>query len=438
MTMLPPGLKTKISEIVEPEIQQFSELISSYHRKVYMLKTFPAVLPIEYHLGSTSRLSESIFNRHMQEMPHCLYYIPVKETISALLQHTSFVEFLCSPRNMQANDCFVNFNDGNVYKDHPLFSNDTQSLQVILYYDDVTVSNVIGSRTTLNKLAFFYVSFCNLPLHLRSQLKLVYLWGVVKVTHLLKYGYDVVLEPFFNKMRKFYNDGFTFTLKENCTVKVQGALALVIGDTLAAHQLLGLKEGVRFANKKCRNCLTRFDQMQVDFTEDCFEMRNIAFHTVQCDMLAVNAHASVQYGINRPSQFFNISHFDPFKCFPQDAMHVLLEGCLPHTIKHMLVYYIKSVFFSLRDLNRKIETFPYFHSDTPCKPSPILDSHLKDGKLNQTASQMWLLSQLLPFYVADYIDFETDEKWKCFSILLRLCALYFCHVLLRIKWTVFG
>ena len=41
--------------------------------------------------------------------------------------------------------------------------------------------------------------------------------------------------------------------------------------------------------------------------------------------------------------------------------------------------------------------------------------------MHQTASQMWLLARLLPFYVADYVDFD-NEKWQCFAVLLRIVS----------------
>ena len=123
-------------------------------------------------------------------------------------------------------------------------------------------------------------------------------------------------------------------MPDGLVFRVRGALAFVVGDTLAAHQLLGLKEGVGFANKKCRNCMTEYNQMQEKFTESDFEMRSTEAHAAQCEMLQTDPHASVEYGINRSSQFFNVLHFDPFKSFSHDVMHILLEGCLSYTMKH--------------------------------------------------------------------------------------------------------
>ena len=47
------------------------------------------------------------------------------------------------------------FCDGSAYKAHPLFSQTSNSLQLILYYDDVELCNPCGSRTKIHKLCEF-------------------------------------------------------------------------------------------------------------------------------------------------------------------------------------------------------------------------------------------------------------------------------------------
>uniref|UniRef100_A0A1X7T6R8 Uncharacterized protein n=1 Tax=Amphimedon queenslandica TaxID=400682 RepID=A0A1X7T6R8_AMPQE len=56
-------------------------------------------------------------------------------------------------RNHQRSDCFLgNYCDSTVYKSHPLFSQYSPVLQLILYYDDVQVGNPLGSRAKKHKL----------------------------------------------------------------------------------------------------------------------------------------------------------------------------------------------------------------------------------------------------------------------------------------------
>lgn len=53
--------------------------------------------------------------------------------------------------------------DGSQFKQHPLFSNEPHSLQIMLYYDEVEVCNPLGSSAKIHKLGVFqlmYVCHC--------------------------------------------------------------------------------------------------------------------------------------------------------------------------------------------------------------------------------------------------------------------------------------
>lgn len=42
--------------------------------------------------------------------------------------------------------------DGKKFKEHPLFSIDSSALQLILYYDELELCNVLGSRRKKHKI----------------------------------------------------------------------------------------------------------------------------------------------------------------------------------------------------------------------------------------------------------------------------------------------
>ena len=42
--------------------------------------------------------------------------------------------------------------DGQLFSNHPIFSDGKPSLQIQLYYDDIDVCNPIGSKSTIHKL----------------------------------------------------------------------------------------------------------------------------------------------------------------------------------------------------------------------------------------------------------------------------------------------
>ena len=50
--------------------------------------------------------------------------------------------------------------DGTAYKEHPLFSREVQSLQLMLYYDELEVCNPLGSKTKSHKIGRFSTVMC--------------------------------------------------------------------------------------------------------------------------------------------------------------------------------------------------------------------------------------------------------------------------------------
>lgn len=50
--------------------------------------------------------------------------------------------------------------DGRAYDAHPLFSQYTNCLEVILYYDDVEIFNPLGSRAKKHKLGLLLLLAC--------------------------------------------------------------------------------------------------------------------------------------------------------------------------------------------------------------------------------------------------------------------------------------
>ena len=102
---------------------------------------------------------------------------------------------------------------------HSIFSANTASIQITLYYDDVEICNPLGSKRCKHKLGTnngillvqinvdhiilvnagaFYVSINNLPPEQRSLLKSIHLATLVKVRYIKEYGMNAVLAPIVN------------------------------------------------------------------------------------------------------------------------------------------------------------------------------------------------------------------------------------------------
>lgn len=75
--------------------------------------------------------------------------------------------------------------DGSVMKENPLFTAQTKALLLVLYYDEFTVVNPIGSKVKKFKMGAFFMTLANIPPQYRSQSKSIYLVLLFK-SHILK------------------------------------------------------------------------------------------------------------------------------------------------------------------------------------------------------------------------------------------------------------
>ena len=64
--------------------------------------------------------------------------------------HDAFQVFRNRP--VSDGDCFVDYCDGQIYKQHPLFGNNNHAVQLIAYFDEVEVANPLGSYKGHHKL----------------------------------------------------------------------------------------------------------------------------------------------------------------------------------------------------------------------------------------------------------------------------------------------
>lgn len=62
----------------------------------------------------------------------------------------SFLQ-VCQPHTNQSG-YLEDFCDGLMLKEHPLFGQDKDAIQIFLYYDDVEMCNPLGSKKTVHKL----------------------------------------------------------------------------------------------------------------------------------------------------------------------------------------------------------------------------------------------------------------------------------------------
>ena len=253
--------------------------------------------------------------------------------------------------------------DGSYVKKHALNANPQNFLKIALYYDDIEIHNPLQSSQKY-KLAMFYFQIFNIPVEFHSKLSSFFLLGICKSKHVQKYGLKAMLSEFTNTIQKMTTIGVTMTINRS-EENIKGTLIYVLCNTPAAGIMGGFKEE-SLALKPCRCCNASKTSMRENFVASNFEMRDMASHLNQCEVLANptltkrKQYWSKVYDVNNLSPLCEIPSFPITANLLMDAMHTICEGLACHLLGlflHRCI--IEQDLFSLDWLYNQIQQYPY-------------------------------------------------------------------------------
>ena len=425
--------KNQIKRIVPNEYHQMvdqSQHISPFHdlqtrhmREKFYLEKCGLVLPKNAVMGH----SISKKNGHLIKVSNFGYYIPFKALLQTLLSLPEVSQCVASDHICHDDDTKRDICDGLYYKYHPVFSDSHSALQIILYADDLEITNPVGTHTKKHKICAFYFTLGNLYPEHRSQLSSIFLLAIAKTKYVKKHGINALLRDFITTINQLSSTGIEFTInnEQKC---IKGALIMVQGDTPAAQWLGGFKEGVAFAHMPCRTCKIDQNELKHVFSDSNFRNRSFEEYTEMCSALEDSNLTmksrkfwSKMWGINQRSVLAKVSHFDVCKCIVHDPMHVLLEGVLPYELALFLHHAIcDNKWFSLNWLNGALQSFPYQSSELLDKPEIIQRKDIVlEVKLKQTSGSMLTMCAVLPFVIGSKVPLN-DCKWMNVLSLLQI------------------
>ncbi len=362
-----------------------------------------------------------------------LYYIPILGTLQIQLSSQKILNMVLNGPELSKNaDVLSDFCDGTFVQNHELFSNDDTALQILLYYDDVNLCNPLTNK--IHKITLFYYQLANIHVEYRSKLNSIHLLGVCKTDYVKMYGINRIFEPLVKELKVLGSErGHSFNVFGG-QMNLRGAVLAFLADTPASNLGAGFKESVGGARKKCRHCDATFETMQDGYSEEEFTLRCKEEHEEQLQRLEkapnkfLRKYYSKLFGVNCRSHLGESPYFDMCEQFPQDIMHVFLEGVFSYELKYLLKYYMDvKKLFTLQDLNKEIQTFPFGYSHTKDKPCVIKAADLEresSSNLGQGAAKMWLLAQIMPLILSKFVDTST-EHWECLSSLLEIMGIVF-------------
>jgi len=387
----------------------FSELSSDWKRKQFYKSKCNFVEPqtVRYNVES------SVFTATFQ-------YISLQDSLKTLLANKKISSQLLQQVTNKPN-ILSSFSDGTVYREHPVYQNHPQALQIILYADEFDVVNPLGVHAAVHKLLVFYYSVANIDRHLQSKHDTIQLVALCKSSDIKVYGMKAVADAILSDVKLLEQQGIAVS---GVPERVYGSIAFVAGDNLNSHIIGGFNASF---NPKvmypCRYCLTTNTELQ--HVIECCQLQNRTRENYQEQVNIVKTDLSQKshFGIRYESAF-NQGSFHVVDRLPPDVMHDLLEGIVPLEMALVLHELIAKKLVTLEHVNRVISSWPYGPLDKQNKPVPIPATF--GERIRQNAGRMWCLLRLLPLMIGGFVP-ESDLHW-CFLMELKcIVEMIFAH-----------
>ena len=356
---------------------------------------------IHHHNGTIHPLAVTL--SRLNEPKHTMRYVSVKTQLKRLLFLGLLTNVLipradCGAPNMTYQDIW----DGSC---HNVLSGE-KVLSLLLYYDDFTVTNPLGSRNKKGKLGVVYFTICNFSTSSRSKTRNIYLALMFRSSYVKKYGWAKILEPLVKDLIDLEKHG----LGEGVAVR----LGAVVADNLAAHAIAGLSES--FSSSACRFCLmSRSD------------MKSSTALSGNSDIGELFVRERSKFERNEPSVFKRLSpltqliSYDILRCHPPDIAHDIFEGTGPLTISLVLTTIcLHKKVVALETINKVIKSFSYERVDRTNQPR-ILSVKGNRVVVKQSMSECWTLLRLLPLMIGHLVP--NCSEWAILVLYIRILEL---------------
>ena len=351
---------------------------------------------------------EHILGYNDRRKPETIQYIPILKVLKAFLNHEDFLSEVLNNRK-STDGIMRDICDGDVFHGSSLFRNDHTALQIMLYYDDFTVTNPIGTRCKKNKIGAVYYSLGNLSPKYRSKLDNIQLAALCRAQYVKKYGLEKFFEPIVSDIKSLESNGINVQF-EGRSYNFKGTVCFVVADNLAAHAVGGYFENFSTVLRLCRTCTGTKHDIQGIFDDTKFVKRTDEIYDKHLSAILKDSSLASVYGIKRASCLNDLQYFHVVYGFPPDLSHDIFEGVVQKTVTKVIEALVSDKIFSLQNLNDAIEQFQFEGSDKTNKPG-VVPVSLSSFKLNFTQAQMWCFLRLLPLLIGTKVP-EGNVYWE--------------------------
>ncbi|XP_016663981.2 uncharacterized protein LOC107885069, partial [Acyrthosiphon pisum] len=214
-----------------------------------------------------------------------------------------------------------------------------------------------------------------------------------------------IIHSFIQKINDLESSGVEVTV-DNKLFKVYFNLALVVGDNLGLHSILGFSESF-ISNYPCRFCRSSKEECHKMLFKINDKLRTIDNYATDVDVENVSLT-----GIKELCIWNSIESFHVVNNLSVDLMHDLLEGVCNYDMSGILRSFIlDSKYFSVETLNSKIQLFDYGPIEIRNRPPLISEQALKSTKsmaCKMSAAEMWCFIRYFGLIVGDMVPIGSE------------------------------
>ena len=193
----------------------------------------------------------------------------------------------------------------------------------------------------------------NLPPQHRSRQNNIHL-AIMCSSHLLsKYGYQEILRPLLDDLRKLETEGINIKF-DNCIHQSYGTLTTVVADYLAAHALGGFFCSFSTVQRFCRFCNCSQEYLKANLPS-----------WYDNNVLNVNADKTLPsvYGIKENLSLNCLQHYHRINGRPSDIAHNIFKGFVTDFLQKFQKFFHTSESLDIRNSecsNKLFQLFSYW------------------------------------------------------------------------------
>lgn len=307
----------KMFETFQSSLDEFS---TEYKRIKYFKDAGKYIPPRKFVIGQ--RLERKFVNNSVVISPAIIagQIIPLRKVLQSLFQRPDFFNLMKThyKQLMEDTTTYSNFIQGELWKAQIKNSKSDLIFPLFLYFDDYETGNPLGSHSGKNKLGAVYVSLASLPSELKASLSNIYLFALFHSQHRKTFGNESTFREIISELKYLEETGVKITVDtSNFTIFFK--LALIIGDNLGLHTILGMTESFS-STFRCRFCKINKNDSSKTYTADISLLR-----TPQNYEDDLNLNDMQLTGVKEPCVWHRLADFHVTSNFSVDIMHDLLE-----------------------------------------------------------------------------------------------------------------